>query len=97
MRLVAIELDGEDPESEAAMAIAVARRLRPPMKVFAAEVRREMGWKSLSMRAVYGWERGEARVPAAALLAAARVTGQSVDDLLDRGRILRRMGLRPGE
>jgi hypothetical protein len=97
MRLAVPDLDLADPESEAAMAIAVARRLRPPMKVFAAEVRRELGWRSLSMRAVYAWERGEARVPAAALLAAARVSGQSVDDLLQRGRLLRRMGLRPGE
>src|SRR5437899_10005174 len=56
---------------EAAMAIAVARRLRPPMKVFAHEVRRELGRRSLSARAIYAWERGEARVPAEALLAAA--------------------------
>jgi hypothetical protein len=84
-------------EWEAAAAIAVARRLRPPMKVFARAVRIELGWSSLSVRAVYSWERGEARVPAVALLAAARVTSTSVDDLLHRARHLHRLGLRPGE
>lgn len=84
-------------EVEAAMAIEIARRLRPPMKVFAREVRLELGWPTLSSRAVYAWERGEARVPAAALLAAARVCGISLDDLLARCRRLRHMGLRPGE
>jgi len=82
---------------EAAMAIAVARRLRPPMKLFAAEVRRELGRGSLSTRAIYAWERGEARVPADALLAAARVSSTSVDQLLAKARHLRRLGLVPGE
>ena len=82
---------------EAAMAMAVARRLRPPMKVFAREVRRELGRRSLSPRAIYAWERGEARVPADALLAASRVTGTSVEDLLQEVRHLHRLGLRPGE
>jgi hypothetical protein len=82
---------------EVAMAIAVARRLRPPMKVFANEMRRELGWDSLSRRAVYSWERGEAGVPAAALLAAAKVSDSSVDDLLKRARYLERLGLQPGE
>ena len=79
------------------MAIAVARRMRPPMKVFAGEVRRELGWTTLSRRAIYSWERGEARVPAVALLAAARVSHISVDELLARARTLHRLGLRPGE
>jgi len=82
---------------EVAMAIAVARRLRPPMKVFAHEVRRELGRRSLSARAIYAWERGEARVPAEALLAAARVSSTTVDELLARARHLRRLGLLPGE
>jgi hypothetical protein len=82
---------------EAAAAIAVARRLRPPMKVFTRAVRMELGWPSLSVRAVYSWERGESRVPAVALLAAARVTSMSVDDLLAMARRLHRIGLRPGE
>lgn len=79
------------------MAISIARRLRPPMKVFTDEIRRELGWYSLSRRAVYAWERGEARVQATALLAAARVSDQSVDELLARARRLGRMGLLPGE
>ena len=82
---------------EAAMAIAVARRLRPPMKRFAFELRRELGWATLSSRAVYAWERGEARVPAAALLAASRVSALSVDELLAKARRLYQLGLLPGE
>ena len=84
-------------DGQIAMAIAIARRLRPPMKVFANEVRLEMGLNSLSRRAVYAWERGEARVPAAALLAAAKVSQRSVDELLARARHLDSLGLRPGE
>jgi hypothetical protein len=84
-------------DRDAAMAIAIARRLRPPMKLFAREVRRELGWHSLSERAVYSWERGEARVPAVALLAAARVCAKSVDELLAQAHRLQAMGLLPGE
>jgi transcriptional regulator with XRE-family HTH domain len=84
-------------DRQVAMAIGVARRLRPPMKVFAAEVRVELGWYSLSRRAVYAWERGEARVPAIALIAAAHVADKSVDELLVMVRSLERMGLRPGD
>jgi hypothetical protein len=79
------------------MAIAVARRMRPPMKVFTRAVRMELGWTSLSERAVYAWERGETRVPAIALLAAAKVTSSSVDELLMRARQLVRLGMRAGE
>ena len=67
------------------------------MKVFARAVRIQMGWPTLSERAVYAWERGEARVPAAALIAASRVSATSVDELLARARRLHRLGLRPGE
>jgi hypothetical protein len=84
-------------DREVAAAIGIARRLRPPMKLFAYELRRELGLKSLSRRAVYAWESGEARVPAAALVAAARISSSSVDELLERARRLERMGLRPGE
>jgi transcriptional regulator with XRE-family HTH domain len=84
-------------DRQVAMAIGVARRLRPPMKVFAAEVRLELGWYSLSRRAIYAWERGEARVPATALIAAANVADKSVDELLVMVRGLERLGLRPGE
>jgi len=91
------ELQPPGVDWEAATAIAVARRLRPPMKLFAYEVRIVLGWPTLSPRAVYSWERGEARVPAVALLAAARVTSKSVDELLLTARRLYRLGLRPGE
>ena len=84
-------------DGQIAMAIAIARRLRPPMKVFADEVRRELGWYSLSRRAVYAWERGEARVPAAALIAAAHVANKSVDELFVMVMTLERLGLRPGD
>jgi hypothetical protein len=67
------------------------------MKVFVNEVRIAVGWSSLSRRAVYRWECGEARVPAVALIAAARVSETSVDELLGRARHLRLLGLRPGE
>lgn len=84
-------------DRDAAMAIEIARRMRPPMKVFARDMRRELGWSSLSERAVYSWERGEARVPAVALLAAAKVCARSVDELLARAHALQRMGLLPGQ
>ena len=94
---LAFDSSNQPLEDQVAMAMAIARRLRPPMKVFANELRLEMGWSSLSRRAVYAWERGEARVPAAALLAAAKVSERSVDELLAKARHLDRMGLRPGE
>ena len=79
------------------MAIAIARRMRPPMKLFARELRLEIGWSSLSERAVYAWERGEARVPAVALLGAARITATTVDGLVVRARRLRQLGLSPAD
>lgn len=79
------------------MAMEVARRLRPPMKVFANEIRLELGWYSLSRRAVYAWERGESRVPAAVLIAAAHAADKSVDQLLVMVGTLERFGLAPGD
>ena len=96
----AVEIrDGARPpvEVEVATAFAIARRLRPPMKSFVRDVRVELGRRSLSARAVYAWESGHARVPAAALLAASRVSDISVDELLARARRLHRLGLRPGD
>jgi hypothetical protein len=92
-----LETSTQALDRQVAMAMAVARRLRPPMKVFANEIRRELGWYTLSRRAVYAWERGEARVPAAALIAAAHAADKSVDELLLMVRALERMGLRPGD
>jgi hypothetical protein len=92
-----LQLSTQALDRQVAMALAVARRLRPPMKVFAAEIRRELGWYTLSTRAVYAWERGEARIPAAVLIAAAHAADKSVDELLVMVRALERMGLLPGE
>jgi transcriptional regulator with XRE-family HTH domain len=69
---------------EAASAIAYARRLRPPMKSFAFELRSKLGRELLSRQAIYEWESGEARVPASVLLAAARICGLSVEELIRR-------------
>jgi transcriptional regulator with XRE-family HTH domain len=93
----AVDPSNQALDSQIATAIAIARRLRPPMKVFANEVRLEMGLSSLSRRAVYAWERGESRVPAAALIAAAHVANKSVDELFVMVLTLERLGLRPGD
>jgi transcriptional regulator with XRE-family HTH domain len=71
---------------EVAAAMGVARRLRPPMKRFVYELRRELRLPSLSRQAVYNWESGEARVPASALLAAARIAEVSLDQLMKAAR-----------
>ena len=92
-----LELSTQLLDREIASAIEIARRLRPPMKVFASQLRHELGWYSLSNRAVYAWERGEARVPAAVLIAAARVANKTVDELMFKVRALERLGLRPGD
>jgi hypothetical protein len=92
-----IGLERPDIDREVATAMAIARRLRPPMKLFTFELRRELGLKSLSRQAVYAWERGETRVPAIALVAAARVSARSIDELLVHARHLQEIGLRPGE
>ncbi len=54
------------------------------MKVFVRDLRRHLGYRALSRQAVYNWERGVTPVPAAVLVAAARVVGLSVEQLLDR-------------
>jgi transcriptional regulator with XRE-family HTH domain len=71
-------------DEEAASAIAYARRLRPPMKSFAFEMRLKLGRASLSRQAIYQWESGEVRVPASVLLAAARICDISVEELIRR-------------
>jgi hypothetical protein len=68
----------------AASAVEYARRLRPPMKLFAYELRRSLGLPSLSRQTLYEWESARARVPASVLIAAARLSGVSVDELLRR-------------
>lgn len=92
-----LQLSTQALDRQVAMAMEVARRLRPPMKVFANEMRLELGWYSLSRRAVYAWERGESRVPAAVLIAAAHAADKSVDQLLVMVGTLERFGLTPGD
>ena len=92
-----LQLSTQALDRQVAMAMEVARRLRPPMKVFANEIRLELGWHSLSRRAVYAWERGESRVPAAVLIAAAHAADKSVDQLLVMVGTLERFGLTPGD
>ena len=57
------------------------------MRDFANELRRGMGWKSLSHASIYAWEAGTTRIPAAALVAAARMLDLGVDELLQRSRV----------
>ena len=92
-----LQLSTQPLDRRVAMAMEVARRLRPPMKVFANEIRLELGWYSLSRRAVYAWERGESRVPAAVLIAAAPAADKSIDQLLGMVGTLERFGLTPGD
>jgi transcriptional regulator with XRE-family HTH domain len=69
-------------EEETARAIAFARRQRPSIKRFAYELRVNLSLESLSRQMIYKWENQQARVPASVLIAAARICGLSVDDLL---------------
>jgi hypothetical protein len=69
---------------EAAAALRVARRAVPPMKRFTYLLRLELGWPSLSRQAVYGWESCQTRMPVEVLIAAAKVTGRTVDHLLQQ-------------
>jgi hypothetical protein len=78
---------GEILQDEVAMAIRLARRTVRPMKRFAFLLRRELGWRSLSRQAIYDWESKRCRVPAEALIGAAKVTGLSLDDLLMQARV----------
>jgi len=66
---------------QAAAMIRVSRFRTRSAAVFAARLRDELGWGSLSRQAVYDWEAGRTRVPAVAILAAARVINVSVDEL----------------
>ncbi len=66
---------------QAAAMIRVSRFRTRSAAFFAARLRDELGWGSLSRQAVYDWEAGRTRVPAVAILAAARVINVSVDEL----------------
>lgn len=66
---------------QAAAMIRVSRFRTPSAGIFAARMGEELGWGSLSRQAIYDWEVGRTRVPAVAILAAARVVNVSVDEL----------------
>jgi len=66
---------------QASAMIRVSRFRAPSAAVFAARLRQELGWGSLSRQAIYDWEAGRSRVPAVAILAAARVINVSVGEL----------------
>lgn len=63
-----------------------ARLRHASMSDFANALRRGMGWKSPSHASIYAWEADTTRIPAAALVAATRMGGLSVDELLERSR-----------
>ncbi len=65
-----------------ARAMKLARKRYGTMRRFTNELREAIGWRSLSMAAVYAWEAGSTRIPAVALVAAAELAQVSVDDLL---------------
>ncbi len=85
------------PSAEVALALEIARRMRPPMVSFVADLRTAVGYPTLSRQAVYAWEKGRVPVPAAVLLAAARVCGTSADGLMDLVRSGRADGLLPSQ
>lgn len=85
--------EAESVNSQAARAIELARRSRPPMKCFVRDMRAVLGRPSLARQTVYEWESGRRQVPAAALIAAAEVACWTIDDLLrlaasERGRLM---------
>jgi len=69
-----------------AAAMKTARLMNPPMTLFAGELSARLGRARLSRQAVYKWENGMSAPPATALLAAAEVTGLSLDELLHLAR-----------
>jgi transcriptional regulator with XRE-family HTH domain len=54
------------------------------MKLFVFELRLALGLPTLSRQTLYEWESARARVPASALIAAARLCGLTVDELMRR-------------
>jgi hypothetical protein len=78
---------------QAAAMIRVSRFRAPSAGIFAARLRQELGWESLSRQAVYDWEAGRSRVPAAAILAAAHVVNLSVEELVASANRFRHIGI----
>jgi hypothetical protein len=75
-------------DQEAAAAMRVMRWRRPPVSVFARELGNALDRGPLSRQAIYNWESGKNRVPAAALLAAAELVGMQLEDVRAAARRL---------
>ena len=67
---------------QVARAMKLARKRYGTMRKFAADLRAAMGWPTVSVAAVYAWEAGSTRIPAVAVLAAARLADVSLDTLM---------------
>jgi hypothetical protein len=65
-----------------ARALKLARKRYGTMRRFTTDLRAAIGWRTLSMAAVYAWEAGSTRIPAVALVAAADLAEVSLDSLL---------------
>ena len=70
------------PAELVAAAIAVARHRYGPARKFAHDVGQALEGQPLSRQAIYLWESGTNRVPATALIVAARLVGMTVEELL---------------
>ena len=70
----------------AAAAVRVLREQYPPAHRFVAALGSVLGRDRLSRQAIYTWESGKARVPAAVIFAGAELTGMSLDDLWRKAR-----------
>jgi len=86
---------------QAAAMIRVSRFRTASATIFAAQLRDELGWGSLSRQAIYDWEVGRTQVPAVAILAAARMVNLSFDELFTLADRFRRprtttQGVGPG-
>lgn len=81
---------------QAAAMIRVSRFRARSARAFAAMLRDELGWRSLSRQAVYDWEAGRTSVPAAAILAAAHVANVSVEELFESANRFRCPGIAHG-
>lgn len=71
-----------EPARLAAAAIAVARHRYGPARSFAEAIGLALEGRRMTRQAIYLWETGANRVPAAALIVAAQLVGLSVQDLL---------------
>jgi transcriptional regulator with XRE-family HTH domain len=89
---MAIVEGGWTTSTEAAAMLKHLRLRHPPATRFAADLARLLGLRSLSRQALYDWENGKSRVPAAVLLAACDLAQVTVDSVRGSVRPTRRSG-----